>query len=69
LPVNGDRNLVILLASPDGFEPPATRFEGKIRHFYVFENQSLAALAKLEPCLIKAQLWHTQSGQDTFPAR
>jgi hypothetical protein len=38
-------------ARPDGFEPPTTWFEGNIRYFYVFKNQSLAALANLEPCL------------------
>ncbi len=49
-------------------ESPTTWFEGKIRHYYVFINQSLAALAELEPSLTKAQLWHTQSGHDMFPA-
>ncbi len=48
---------------------PTTWFEGKNRHYYVFINQSLAALAKYEPSLTKAQLWHTQSGHDTFPAQ
>jgi hypothetical protein len=57
------------LVRPDGFEPPTTWFEGKIRHFLVFKNQSLAALASLEPSLTKAQLWHTQSGHDTFSAQ
>jgi hypothetical protein len=47
-------------------EPPTTWFEGKTRHFYVFINQSLAALAKLESSLTKAQLWHSQSAHDTF---
>ena len=56
----------MLLARPDGFEPPTTWFEWKTRYFYVFENQSLAALAMLEPSLTKTQLWHTQSGHDTF---
>jgi hypothetical protein len=32
----------------------------------MFINQSLAALAKLEPSLTKAQLGHTQSGHGTF---
>jgi len=57
-----------VFACPDGFEPPTTWFEGKIGYFYVFKNQSLAALATLEPSLTKAQLWHSQSGHDTFLA-
>ena len=63
---SSDRNTVV---RPERFELPTTWFEGKIRHYYVFTNQSLAALARLEPSLTKAQSWHAQSGHETFPAQ
>jgi hypothetical protein len=53
----------------EGLEPPTKGLESTLRWSYGLINQPLAALASPVPRPTTAQLRHTQSGLDTFPAQ